>query len=60
MYQVRVSPELEPAPQAASSPWPTASEPPTISAAEAIAAYAADVRDRRFPGPEHVFADEVR
>ena len=29
-------------------------------AAEAIAAYAADVRDRRFPGPEHVFADEVR
>lgn len=30
------------------------------TAAEAIAAYAADVRDRRFPGPEHVFADEVR
>ena len=30
------------------------------AAAEAIAAYAADVRDRRFPGPEHVFADEVR
>ena len=30
------------------------------TAAEAIAAYAADVRDRRFPAPEHVFADEVR
>lgn len=25
----------------------------------AIAAYAADVRARRFPGPEHVFADEA-
>jgi len=25
----------------------------------AIAAYAADVRARRFPGPEHVFADEL-
>lgn len=27
--------------------------------AAAIAAYAADVRARRFPGPEHVFADEA-
>jgi 3-methyl-2-oxobutanoate hydroxymethyltransferase len=29
------------------------------SIAEAVAAYAADVRSRRFPGPEHVFADEA-
>ncbi len=29
------------------------------TAAEAIAAYAADVRARRFPGPEHGFADEA-
>ena len=29
------------------------------AADEAIAAYAADVRARRFPGPEHVFPDEV-
>lgn len=29
------------------------------AAAEAVAAYAADVRARRFPGPEHVFADKV-
>lgn len=28
-------------------------------AAEAIAAYAADVRSRRFPGPEHGFADSL-
>lgn len=28
-------------------------------AAEAIAAYAADVRARRFPGPEHGFADSL-
>ena len=28
--------------------------------ADAVAAYAADVRSRRFPGPEHVFADEDR
>ena len=27
--------------------------------AEAVAAYAADVRGRRFPGPEHAFGDEV-
>lgn len=27
------------------------------SASEAVAAYAADVRARRFPGPEHVFGD---
>jgi 3-methyl-2-oxobutanoate hydroxymethyltransferase len=26
---------------------------------EAVAAYAADVRARRFPGPEHVFPDEL-
>jgi 3-methyl-2-oxobutanoate hydroxymethyltransferase len=30
------------------------------AAADAVAAYAADVRSRRFPGPEHVFADEAR
>ena len=30
-----------------------------LSAAEAIAAYAADVRARRFPGPEHVFAEKT-
>ncbi len=29
------------------------------TAAEAIAAYAADVRGRRFPAPEHGFADEA-
>ncbi len=29
------------------------------AADEAMAAYAADVRARRFPGPEHVFPDEV-
>jgi 3-methyl-2-oxobutanoate hydroxymethyltransferase len=29
------------------------------AAADAVAAYAADVRSRRFPGPEHVFADEA-
>ncbi len=29
------------------------------AAGEAIAAYAADVRARRFPGPEHGFADEA-
>ncbi|MFG6082740.1 3-methyl-2-oxobutanoate hydroxymethyltransferase [Paracoccus litorisediminis] len=29
------------------------------SASDAIAAYAEDVRARRFPGPEHVFADQV-
>lgn len=28
------------------------------AATDAVAAYAADVRARRFPGPEHVFADE--
>jgi len=28
-----------------------------MSAEEAVAAYASDVRARRFPGPEHVFAD---
>lgn len=28
------------------------------AAEEALAAYAADVRARRFPGPEHVFADD--
>ncbi len=28
------------------------------AAADAVAAYAADERARRFPGPEHVFADE--
>lgn len=28
-------------------------------AGEAVAAYAAEVRARRFPGPEHVFPDEV-
>ena len=28
-----------------------------VAASEAIAAYAADVRARRFPGPEHGFAD---
>lgn len=28
-------------------------------AAKAVTAYAADVRDRRFPGPEHVFPDEA-
>ena len=28
-------------------------------AGEAVAAYAADVRARRFPGPEHVFPDEA-
>ena len=27
----------------------------TQSIDEAIAAYASDVRERRFPGPEHVF-----
>ncbi len=27
------------------------------AASDAIAAYAAEVRDRRFPGPEHVFGD---
>lgn len=27
---------------------------------KAIAAYAAEVRDRRFPGPEHVFADAAK
>ena len=30
-----------------------------VTAEEAIAAYAADVRARRFPGPEHVFSDET-
>ena len=30
-----------------------------VLAGEAVAAYAADVRARRFPGPEHVFPDEV-
>lgn len=30
-----------------------------VSGEEAIAAYAEDVRARRFPGPEHVFADEA-
>jgi len=30
-----------------------------LTAAEAIAAYAEDVRARRFPGPEHGFADVV-
>jgi 3-methyl-2-oxobutanoate hydroxymethyltransferase len=30
------------------------------SAAEAIAAYADDVRARRFPAPEHVFDGELR
>jgi 3-methyl-2-oxobutanoate hydroxymethyltransferase len=29
------------------------------AASAAVAAYAADVRDRRFPGPEHVFADKA-
>ncbi len=29
------------------------------AAGAAVAAYAADVRARRFPGPEHVFADKV-
>ncbi len=29
------------------------------AAGEAIASYAADVRARRFPGPEHVFADNA-
>ena len=29
------------------------------TAGEAVAAYAADVRARRFPGQEHVFADEM-
>ncbi len=29
------------------------------TAGEAVAAYAADVRARRFPGKEHVFADEM-
>ncbi|MCE6968209.1 3-methyl-2-oxobutanoate hydroxymethyltransferase [Cereibacter sphaeroides] len=29
------------------------------AADEAIAAYAAEVRARRFPGPEHVFSDEL-
>ncbi|MEO6299789.1 MAG: 3-methyl-2-oxobutanoate hydroxymethyltransferase [Paracoccaceae bacterium] len=29
------------------------------AASEAIAAYAADVRSRKFPGPEHGFADEA-
>jgi 3-methyl-2-oxobutanoate hydroxymethyltransferase len=29
------------------------------SADEAIAAFAADVRARAFPGPEHGFADQV-
>jgi len=31
-----------------------------VAAADAVAAYAADVRARRFPGPEQVFADEAR
>ena len=31
-----------------------------LAADEAIAAYAADVRARRFPGPEHVFPDELK
>ena len=30
-----------------------------VTAEEAIAAYAEDVRARRFPGPEHVFSDET-
>ncbi|SNX68528.1 ketopantoate hydroxymethyltransferase [Cereibacter ovatus] len=30
------------------------------AADEAIAAYAAEVRARRFPGPEHVFPDELK
>ena len=30
-----------------------------LTASEAIAAYAADVRAHRFPGPEHGFADEA-
>ena len=30
-----------------------------VTAEEAIATYAADVRARRFPGPEHVFSDET-
>jgi 3-methyl-2-oxobutanoate hydroxymethyltransferase len=29
------------------------------AASAAIAAYAADVRARRFPGAEHVFADKA-
>lgn len=29
------------------------------AASDAVASYAADVRARRFPGPEHVFADKV-
>lgn len=29
------------------------------AAARAVADYAADVRARRFPGPDHVFADEI-
>lgn len=29
------------------------------AASAAIAAYAEDVRARRFPGPEHVFADKA-
>ncbi len=30
-----------------------------VLAGEAVAAYAADVRARRFPGPEHVFPDDL-
>ena len=29
------------------------------TASDAIAAYAAEVRARQFPGPEHSFADEA-
>ena len=32
-------------------------EPPLNAAGRAIAAYAAEVRARRFPGPQHVFAE---
>ena len=30
-----------------------------LAAEQAIAAYAADVRTRAFPGPEHGFPDQV-